>query len=140
MNITMSENDFSINAIHIIYEDYQRYVPVMNPLDKLFEYPFKIDSPYHLYNWFLNQFTDFSLKMALIEFMKDKSIHVEYNNTFAQLMTMIITIVENRPQKEEKEEMKQRLIIKLRESDTGSIHYMMVALVDFYQQDCQTKT
>ena len=125
-------------AIYIIIEESQKYLSVDRPLNKLLKSPLRIGSPYY-YNWFLNiidpflnQFKDISFKAALIKWIEDKSIHTIHKITFKQLITMIMTIIENHRQKEN---MKQRLIVELKESVnlcfTGIINRMVNALVGF---------
>ena len=129
-----------IKGIHIIKEESKRFPPVENPLHKLFECPFLIGSPFY-YNWFLNivnpvyyHFKEIPLKMTVLQWMHDESVHRTYNITFKELFTMIMTIVENHKQKEE---MKKELIIVFKETVefnlcfTETIHRMINTLVGF---------
>lgn len=140
---TVTINNVSINddinkAIHIIIEESKKYQPVENPLDKLFTCPFLVGPPYY-HNWFLNiinpvfnQFKDIPLKMAVLEWLDDRSVHTIYNITFKKIIMMIMTIVENH---DKKEDIKKRLIIKLKESKKlcfiETIHRIVSALVGF---------
>lgn len=135
-----SVNHCVCKAISIIMEESQKYLPVDRPLDKLVKTPLRIGSPFY-YNWFLNivdpwvnPFMDIPFKMALLQWMEDTSVHTKHNITFKQLITMIMTIVENHRQKEN---MKHRLIVELKESVdlcfTGRINRMVNALVGFVE-------
>ena len=136
-----SINHCVIESIKIIKEESKKYPTVEDPEYLLFYNKKKNEETiigsilYFFKHYTINQFIDINFKLALLQWLKNiNEVHTVHKINFKELFTMIMTIAENHP---EKEDIKSRIIMELKDSIglcfTGRINRLVNALVGFVE-------
>ena len=135
-----SINHCVIESIKIIKKESKKYPTITSPEYLLFynknEKETIIGSILLFFKHYtINQFIDINFKLALLQWLKnDYEVHTVHKLNFKELFTMVMTIAENHP---EKEDIKARIIMELKDSIglcfTGRINRLVNALVGFVE-------